>query len=81
MKLMTSESLPPSSASSVMIMSHRIDLAGLGHRNSVLLTVKPIIAADNLGKIDKLYGTIFCTVFGLNKSSNEGDNRRLWSLH
>ena len=62
MKLMTSESLPPSSASSVMIMSHRIDLAGLGHRKSVLLTVKPIIAADNLGKIDKLYGTIFCTV-------------------
>ena len=81
MKLMTSESLPPSSASSVMIMSHRIDLAGLGHRKSVLLTVKPIIAADNLGKIDKLYGTIFCTVFGLNKSSNEGDNRRLWLLH
>ena len=81
MKLMTSESLPPSSASSVMIMSHRIDLAGLGHRKSVLLTVKPIIAADNLGEIDKLYGTIFCTVFGLNKSSNEGDNRRLWLLH
>ena len=81
MKLMTSKSLPPSSASSVMIMSHRIDLAGLGHRKSVLLTVKPIIAADNVGKIDKLYGTIFCTVFGLNKSSNEGDNRRLWSLH
>ena len=81
MKLMTSESLPPSSASGVMIMSHRIDLAGLGHRKTVLLTVKPIIAADNLGKIDKLYGTIFCTVFGLNKSSNEGDNRRLWLLH
>ena len=81
MKLMTSQSLPPSSASSVMIMSHRIDLAGLGHRKSVLLTVKPIIAADNLGKIDKLYGTIFCTVFSLNKSSNEGDNRGLWLLH
>ena len=48
---------------------------------SILLTVKPIIAADNLGKIDKLYRTIFCTVFGLNKSSNEGDNRRLWLLH
>ena len=32
MKLMTSQSIPPSSASSVMIMSHRIDLAGLGHR-------------------------------------------------
>ena len=81
MKLMTSESLLSSSASSVMIMSHRVDLAGLGHRESVLLAVKPIIAADNLGKIDKLYRKIFCTVFGLNKSSNEGDNRRLWLLH
>ena len=30
MKLMTSQSLPPSYASSIMIMSHRIDLAGLG---------------------------------------------------
>ena len=36
MKLMTSQSLPPSSASSVMIMSHRIDLAGLGHRKNSL---------------------------------------------
>ena len=36
MKLMTSQSLPPSSASSVIIMSHRIDLAGLGHRNHPL---------------------------------------------
>ena len=36
MKLMTSQSLPPSSASSVMIMSHRIDLAGLGHRKNYL---------------------------------------------
>ena len=34
MKLMTSQSLPPSSASSVMIMSHRIDLAGLGYRKN-----------------------------------------------
>ena len=50
MKRMTSESLLSSSASSVMIMSHRVDLAGLGHRESVLLAVKPIIAADNLGK-------------------------------
>ena len=35
MELMTSQSLvlPPSSASSVMIMRHQIDLAGLGHRN------------------------------------------------
>ena len=32
MKLMTSQSLPPSSTSSVMIMSHRIDLAGLSSR-------------------------------------------------
>ena len=31
MNLMTSQSLPPSSASSIMIMSHHIDLAGLGH--------------------------------------------------
>ena len=30
MKLMTSQSLPPSYASSIMIMSHSIDLAGLG---------------------------------------------------
>ena len=36
MKLMTSQSLPPSSASSVMIKSHRIDLAGLGHRKNYL---------------------------------------------
>ena len=36
MRLMTSQSLPPSSASSVMIMSHRIDLAGLGHRKNSL---------------------------------------------
>ena len=32
MKLMTSQSLPLSSASSVMIMSHGIDLAGLACR-------------------------------------------------
>ena len=32
MNLMTSQSLPPSSASSVIIMSHSIDLAGLAHR-------------------------------------------------
>ena len=38
MKLMTSQSPPPSSASRVMIMSHSIDLAGLAHRkNSVTL--------------------------------------------
>ena len=36
-----------------MIMRHRIDLAGLGHRKSVLLTVKPIIAADNLITLGK----------------------------
>ena len=36
MKLMTSQSLPPSSASSVMIMSHSIDLAGLAQwKNSL----------------------------------------------
>ena len=34
MKLMTSQLLPPSSASSVMIMSHRIDLAGLARRKN-----------------------------------------------
>ena len=32
MKLLTSQSLPPSSASSVMIMSHSIDLAELAQR-------------------------------------------------
>ena len=38
LKLMTSQSLPPSSGSSVMIISHRIDLAGLGHsKNSLTL--------------------------------------------
>ena len=38
MKLTTSQSLPPSSASSVMIMSHSIDLAGLAHlKNSLTL--------------------------------------------
>ena len=37
MKLMTSQSLPPSSASSVwVIMSYRIDLAVLGHRKNYL---------------------------------------------
>ena len=36
MKLMTSQSLPPSSASSVIIMSHLIDLAGLAHRKNYL---------------------------------------------
>ena len=33
---MASQSLPPSSASSVMITSHRIDLAGLAHRKNPL---------------------------------------------
>ena len=36
MKLMTGQSLSSSSASSVMTMSHRIDLAGLGHRINAL---------------------------------------------
>ena len=36
MELMTSQSLPPSSASSVMILSHSIDLAGLAHRKNSL---------------------------------------------
>ena len=36
MKLMMTQSLPPSSASSVMIMSHHIDLACLGHRKNYL---------------------------------------------
>ena len=36
MKLMTSQSLPSSSASSVMIMSHSIDLAGLARRKNFL---------------------------------------------
>ena len=36
MKLMTIQSLPPSSASSVMIMSHSIDLAGLARRKNSL---------------------------------------------
>ena len=36
MKLMTSQSLPPSSASSVMTMSHSIDLAGLDRRKNSL---------------------------------------------
>ena len=36
-KLMTSQLLPPTSASSVMIMSHRIDLAGLGFSDFALL--------------------------------------------
>ena len=35
-KLLTSQSLPPSSASSVMIKSHSIDLAGLAHRKNSL---------------------------------------------
>ena len=34
---MTSQLLPPSSASSIMIMSHRFDLAGLGHRKNSLI--------------------------------------------
>ena len=33
---MISQSLPPSSASSVMIMSHSFDLAGLAHRKNYL---------------------------------------------
>ena len=36
MTLTTSQSLPPSSASSVMIMSHSIDLAGLARRKNSL---------------------------------------------
>ena len=35
-KLMTSQSLPPSSASSVIIMSHSIDFAGLARRKNSL---------------------------------------------
>ena len=42
MRLMTSQSLPPSSASSVMIMSHRIDLAGLGPVSYTHLTLPTI---------------------------------------
>ena len=36
MRVMTIQSLPPSSASSVVIISNRIDLAGLGHRKKSL---------------------------------------------
>ena len=36
MNLMTSQSLPPSSANSVMIMSHSTDLAGLAYRKNSL---------------------------------------------
>ena len=36
MRLMTTQSLPPSSASSVIIMSHSIDFAGLARRKNSL---------------------------------------------
>ena len=53
MKLMTSQSLPPSSASSVMIMSHRIDLAGLGHGTN-FLTLHCCFLTQNSNQSDKI---------------------------
>ena len=52
MKLVTCQSLPPSSASSVMIMSHSIDLAGLAHgKNSLTL---PCFLTWHCNQSDKL---------------------------
>ena len=57
MKLMTSQSLPSSSAllwsaCSVMIISHRIDLAGLGHRKNSL-TLHCFLRHKTLVKVTK----------------------------
>ena len=62
MKLMTSQSLPPSSASSVMIMSHSIDLAGLAHRkNSLTLHCFPTWNSNQSDKLSPLYPPGFHT--------------------
>ena len=56
MKLMTSQTLPPRSASSVMIMSHSIDLAGLAHRkNSLTLRCFLTWKSSQSGKISPPY--------------------------
>ena len=52
MKLMTSQSLPQSSASSVMIMSHHIDLACLGHRKNYLTS--HCFLTENSSQSDKI---------------------------
>ena len=45
------------------------------------MTAKPIIAADNFGKIDEQHRTMFCTVFGLNKvAMKEGIEGLVFSL-
>ena len=60
MKLMTSQSLPPSSASSVMIMSHSIDLAGLTHRkNSLTLHCFLTWKSSQSDKISPPYPLVF----------------------
>ena len=60
MKLMTSQSLPPSSASSVMIMSHRIDLAGLACRkNSLTLHCFLAWNSNQSDKISPPYPLVF----------------------
>ena len=62
MKLMTSQSLarPPSSASSVMIMSHRIDLAGLARRkNSLTLHCFLTWNSNQSDKISPPYPLVF----------------------
>ena len=65
MKLMTNQSLPPSSASSVMIMSHSIDLAGLAHRkNSLTLQCFLTWRSSQSGKISPPYLSGFHTKQG-----------------
>ena len=62
MKLMTSQSLPPRTASSVMIMSHRIDLAGLACRkNSLTLNFFLTWNSNQSDKISPPYPPVFHT--------------------
>ena len=60
MTLMTSQSLPPSSASGFMIMSHSINLAGLAHRkNSFSLHCFLIWNSNQSDKISPPYPPSF----------------------
>ena len=60
MKLMTSQSLPPSSALCVMIMSHCIDLAGLARRkNSLTLHCCLTWNSNQTDKISPPYPLVF----------------------
>ena len=81
MKLMTSQSLPPSSASSVMIMSHSIDLAGLAHRkNSLTLHCFLTWNSNQSDKISPPYPPGFHTKQGSHPPTDRSGPGLSWHL-